>query len=249
MEKPLATSLADARAIAAAAEKGGIQVVVNYETTWYPSNKVAFDLVHSSAIGDVRKIVAHYGHEGPVAIGCSPYFVSWLTDPVQNGGGAGMDFGCYGADLVTWIMDGRRPDSVVAVAQHLQPDVYPKVEDEFTFVLTYPRAQAIIQASWNWPYGRKDMEIYGQVGTVMVPSGSSVLLRKGTDPENAVPAPALEDPYADPISYLVAVVRGRIRPSGLSSLKTNLVVSEILDAAKESARTGRRIDLPADPSP
>jgi predicted dehydrogenase len=248
MEKPLATSLSDARAIAAAAEKGGIQVVVNYETTWYPSNKVAFDLVHASAIGEVRKIVAHYGHEGPAAIGCSPYFLSWLTDPVQNGGGAGMDFGCYGADLVTWIMDGRRPDSVVAVAQHFQPDVYPKVEDEFTFVLTYPRAQAIIQASWNWPYNRKDMEIYGQRGTVMVPGGNSVLLRMGRDPEAAVPTPALADPNADPVSYLVAVVRGKVRPSGLSSLKTNLVVCEILDAARESARTGRRVDLPAEPA-
>jgi hypothetical protein len=41
------------------------------------------------------------------------------------------------------------------------------------------------------------------------------------------------------------VVRKELQPSGLSSLDMNLTVMEILDAARESARTGRRIDLPA----
>ncbi len=248
MEKPLAATYADARAMADAAGKGGIQLVVNYETTWYPSTAAAFALVGAEAIGDVRKIVVHDGHEGPKAIGCSPYFLGWLTDPELNGGGAGMDFGCYGADLVTELMGESRPVSVIAVAQHLQPDAYPKVEDEETIILTYPRAQAILQASWNWPFGRKDMEIYGRAGTVFVPDRSSVLLRKRGETESAQPAPALQSPYADSVSYLVAVVRGKIRPSGLSSLKVNLVVSEILDAAKDSARTGRRVDLEGVPA-
>jgi predicted dehydrogenase/inosine-uridine nucleoside N-ribohydrolase len=244
MEKPLAVNLADARAIAAAAKKGGIQVFVNYETTWYASNHAAHDLLLGQrAIGDVRKIVVHDGHQGPAAIGCSPDFLKWLTDPVLNGGGALMDFGCYGADLVTWLMDGQRPTSVFAVTQHIQPDVYPKVDDEATIVITYPRAQAILQASWNWPYGRKDMEIYGEKGSIIVPDRNSLRIRMGDGPGSTVVAPALQGPYADEISYLAAVVRGEIRPEGLSSLDTNLVVDEILDAARESARTGRRIDF------
>jgi predicted dehydrogenase len=244
MEKPMAASLADARAIAAAAKKGGIQVIVNYETTWYSSNREAYDLVdRQHAIGGVRKILAYAGHQGPAAIGCSPAFLKWLTDPVLNGGGASMDFGSYGADLITWLMRGQRPTSVFAVMQHFQPDVYPRVEDEATIVLTYPRAQAIIQASWNWPYGRKDMEIYGQSGSVMVPDRDTVRLRQRDAAEAALPAPALKDPYADSVSYLAAVVRGEIRPTGLSSVETNLVVNEILEAAKESAQTGRLIDL------
>ena len=92
------------------------------------------------------------------------------------------------------------------------------------------------------------MEIYGRAGTVFVPDRSSVLLRKRGETESAQPAPALQSPYADSVSYLVAVVRGKIRPSGLSSLKVNLVVSEILDAAKDSARTGRRVDLEGVPA-
>ena len=246
MEKPMAVSLADARAIASAAAKGGIQVVVNYETTWYRSNRSAFDQIHEQhAIGDIRKIVVHDGHQGPKAIGCSPYFLKWLTDPVQNGGGAGMDFGCYGADLATWLLDGQRPTSVVAVMQHLQPDVYPRVEDEATIVLAYPGAQAILEASWNWPYGRKDMQIYGQSGALFVPDRNTLLLRKGETQVSTLPVGELGGADSNPLSYLAAVVRGTVKPSGLSSLETNLVVCEILDAAKESARTGRRVDLPA----
>jgi predicted dehydrogenase len=245
MEKPFAVSMVDARAMAAAAAKGGIQVIVNYETTWYPSTRAAYDFVDGQhGLGEISKIVVHDGHQGPVAIGCSPYFLKWLTDPVLNGGGALMDFGCYGADLVTWFMDGQRPTSVFAVTQNLQPAVYPKVDDEATIVVTYPRAQAIIQPSWNWPYNRKDMEIYGQGGSLRLPDRSSVLLRRSEAPEVALPAPALAGPGADALSYLVAVVRREIRPSGLSSLEVNLVATEILDAARESARTGRRISLP-----
>jgi len=245
MEKPMAVSLADAQAIADAAQRGKIQVVVNYETTWYPSNHEAYDLLNRRhAIGEIRKIVVHDGHQGPAAIGCSPDFLKWLTDPVLDGGGALMDFGCYGADLATWLMGGQRPTSVVAVTQHLQPLVYPKVDDEATVVITYPGAQAILQASWNWPFGRKDMELYGRTGSILVPDRNSVKVHAGSGPEETLDAPALQGPDADEISYLAAVVRGEIRPGGLSSVETNLVVDEILDAARESARTGRRIDLP-----
>ena len=242
MEKPLAVNLADAQAMAAAARQGGIQVVVNYETTWYASVHRSYELVHGATLGELHKIVVHDGHAGPARI-CSPFFLAWLTDPVLNGGGALMDFGCYGADLVTWLLDGQRPRSVFAVTQHLQPAVYPKVDDEATIVLTYPHTQAIIQASWNWPYGRKDMELYGGSGALRLPDGTSLFQRLGDARETKEPTPPLAAPYQDSLSYFAAVVRRQIKPSGLGSIETNVIVNEILDAAKESARTGKRVDL------
>ncbi len=167
MEKPLAVSFDDALAIAKAARQGKIQVLVNYETTWYPSNRAAYDLVHEKALGEIRKVVVHGGHSGPKEIGVGPEFLAWLTDPKLNGGGALFDFGCYGADLMTWLMDGERPQTVTAVTQHIKPEIYPRVDDEATIILTYPKAQAILQASWNWPFDRKDMEVYGQKGYVI----------------------------------------------------------------------------------
>lgn len=244
MEKPLAVNMEHALAMQAAAKKGGIQVVVNYETTWYPANQEAYSIIHDQhAIGTIRKVVVHDGHRGPKEIGCSADFLKWLTDPVLNGGGALTDFGCYGANLITWLMNGQRPTSVFAVTQQIKPDVYPKVDDEATIVLTYPNAQGIIQASWNWPFDRKDMEIYGQSGSLLVPGRDVLKLRTANAPETNKPPSPLRGSQADPLSYLAAVVRREVKPSGLSSLEVNMIVTEILDAARESARTGKRVDL------
>jgi hypothetical protein len=81
---------------------------------------------------------------------------------------------------------------------------------------------------------------------VLVPEKNLLRVRSGNAGETNVPVPALAAPNSDPLSYLAAVVRGDIRPSGLSSLEVNLIATEILDAARESARTGKRVVLPAE---
>src|SRR6201987_2379085 len=195
MEKPLAVSLEDALAMQKAARAGNIHVLVNYETSWYASNHAAYDLVRDGSLGEVRKVVVHDGHKGPKEIGVEPEFLSWLTDPKLDGGGALYDFGCYGADLMTWLMGGERPLTVAAVTQQIKPEIYPKVDDEATIVLTYPKAQAILQASWNWPFDRKDMEVYGQTGYVMTVKRDPMDVRRVGEAEakrvtaKAVPPP------------------------------------------------------------
>jgi glucose-fructose oxidoreductase len=244
MEKPLAVSMAHARRIADAAARGRIQVLVNYETTWYASNRAVYDAVKSGALGAVRKMVAHDGHRGPQEIGVQPEFLRWLTDPVLNGGGALTDFGCYGANLFTWILENARPLSVSAVTQTFKPEVYPRVDDEATIVVTWPAAVGIIQASWNWPFDRKDLEVYGRTGQALTVRREAVRFRFEGKEEAEVRSPALAAPEDDTVRYLAAVVRGQVRPAGLSSLENNLIVTEILDAARESARTGRAVKLP-----
>jgi len=243
MEKPLAVSLEDARAIEKASRAGKIQVLVNYETTWYRSNQAAYDLVHDNAIGEIRKIVVHDGHRGPKEIGVGPEFLAWLTDPKLNGGGALFDFGCYGADLATWLMDGRRPESVTAVTQQIKPDVYPRVDDEATIILTYPHAQAIVQASWNWPFSRKDMEVYGQKGYAITVGRDAVRVRLPEKEEISADSKPLEKTKEDSVSYLRAVLLGGLKPEGQSSLETNVIVTEILAAARQSAATGKTVSL------
>ena len=245
MEKPLAVSLEDASAIEKAAHAGKIQVLVNYETSWYRSNHAAYDLVHGGALGDVRKVVIHDGHNGPKEIGVEPEFLAWLTDPKLNGGGALFDFGCYGADLMTWLMDGQRPQTVTAVTQQIKPEIYSKVDDEATIILTYPKAQAIVQASWNWPFGRKDMEVYGQTGYAITVQRNDIRVRRGGDNtrEEQVAAKPVPAPYDNELSYLRAVILEGAKPDALSSLETNVTVTEILDAARRSAAEGKTIRL------
>ena len=244
MEKPLAASLDDALAIEKAARAAKIHVLVNYETSWYPSNHAAYDLVHTGALGEIRKVVVHDGHSGPREIGVEAEFLNWLTDPKLNGGGALFDFGCYGADLMTWLMDGARPESVTAITQQIKPQVYSRVDDEATIVLTYPRAQAIIQASWNWPFDRKDMEVYGQTGYAITVKRDDIRLRKkGEEREQQIAAKPVPAPYNTELGYLRAVVLDGAKEDALSSLETNVTVTEILDAARRSAKAGTTVRL------
>ncbi len=246
VEKPLAVSLEHAVEMEKLAKQHNIHLLTNYETTWYGSNHYAYQMVHQEkAIGNLRKIVVHDGHPGPKEIGVGQEFLEWLVDPVQNGGGALTDFGCYGANLVTWLMEGQKPISVTAITQQFKPEIYPRVDDEATIILTYPKTQAIIQASWNWPVSRKDIEIYGTKGYIQNRDNKDMRIRlTGQDKEQHREAQPLSKPVDDPFAYLVSVVRGAAIPNyDLSSLENNMLVMEILEAAKLSARTGKTILL------
>jgi predicted dehydrogenase len=244
MEKPLALGNADAQRIKRAAEKGGIQVLVNFETTWYPSHGSMWSLIKERGeLGEIRKMVAMDGHSGPKAIKVQAEFLDWLRDPVRNGAGALYDFGCYGANLMTWMMDNQRPLAVTATTQQFQPETYPKVDDEATILVEYSKAQGIIQASWNWPFNRKDFEVYGQRGWAIATGGNSLRVALPGQPDHAVAPDPRPPDQKDAIAHLLAVVRGTTRPNALSSLENNMIATEILDAARESARTRKRVVL------
>ena len=249
VEKPLAVSLEHANKMKALAEKYNIHLLTNYETTWYPTNHRAKALLDEGVIGDVRKVVVRDGHRGPKKIGVNSEFLEWLTDPVQNGGGAITDFGCYGANLMTWLMNGEKPITVTAVTQQQQPENNPKVDDDATIILTYKNSNATIQASWDWPIGRKDMEIYGLTGAIYADNRNDMRVRiaEGYDgfDETSYTFEEREAPYNDPFSFFAAVVKNKItlKPYDLSSLENNMMVMEILDAAIRSAKEHKTINL------
>ena len=249
VEKPLAVSLEHARKMEQLAKQHQIQLLTNYETTWYPSNQKAYELLKADSIGDLRKVVIRDGHRGPKNIGINKEFLDWLTDPVQNGGGAITDFGCYGVNLMTWLMHGRKPKTVTAVTQQLQVVNNPKVDDEATIILDYGDANALVQASWNWPIGRKDLEIYGTRGAIYADNRNTLRMRiaEGYDgyQEKINTLPARPVPWNDPFSFFAAVIRKEVKvdPYDLSSLENNMVVMEILDAAMKSAKSRKTVQL------
>lgn len=249
VEKPLAVNMKHARKMEALAIKHKIQLLTNYETSWYPTVHKANELLKSDRIGRLSQLIIRDGHRGPLKIGVNKEFLDWLTDPVQNGGGALTDFGCYGANIATWILNGERPVSVTAVTQQLQKENNPRVEDESTIILTYKKAKATIQASWNWPMGRKDMEVYGTTGAIYADNRNTLRIKiaEGYDGYNET-SQILEElptPHNDPFSLFASVIRKEIvLPSyDLSSLENNMLVVEILDAARLSAKKGRSIKL------
>jgi len=248
VEKPLATNNEHAMRMEALAKKYKIHLLTDFETSWYPSTEKTNQLVNDSIyVGKIRKVVIHDGHQGPKEIGVNKEFFQWLTDPVQNGGGAVIDFGCYGANLMTYLMKGEKPVSVTAVTQHFKPAIYPKVDDEATIIVTYPGTQCIIQASWNWPFGRKDMEVYGDSGYVIAVNKNTMRLRNDEKTEEqTVKVTSSDIPvYEDPFSYYADVIRGKVTvaKNSLYSLDNNVTVVQILDAARESSNTGKTVYL------
>jgi predicted dehydrogenase len=243
VEKPLAATLEQAKRIEVLANQYHIQVLTNYETTWYPSYRDVYNSVNSDSIGPIKKMVVHDGHQGPKEIGCSKEFLAWLTDPVLNGAGALNDFGCYGADLMTWLMHGQKPIAVTAIARHYKPQVYPKVEDDATVLIEYPGATGQIEASWNWPFSIKDLEVFGDHGYYHAFNGTDITSRMRENIKGAKKVTSLPEPINDPLVYLAAALKNQITVDDQSCLKYNMIAMQILDAAKRSIKEGKRIVL------
>lgn len=249
LEKPLAYSNEDAKRMAELAAEHRVLVLTNYETSWYASVREAKAMVESGR-APVRKMIFRHGHKGPKEIGCSAEFLEWLTDPEGNGGGAIVDFGCYGAILATWMMNGERPTSVVASATTLKPGVYPKVDDDATIVVTYPTTTAVIQASWAWTHDNKEMDLHTERGSIHAGKWNDLETREADKPR--VKASPAEKPEVlrDEWTYLRHVIRGECEVDPLSSIEMNVISVEILDAARKSAaaqRGGKGAGLPSTP--
>ncbi|PVD52912.1 oxidoreductase [Terrimonas sp.] len=248
VEKPLAVSVKDALEMESFAKKYNILLLTNYETSWYPVTAKSYQLIYdSSYIGEMRKAVFHHGHQGPKEIGVGKEFFDWLTDPVQNGGGAIIDFGCYGANIMTWLTKGEKPVSVSAVTRQFKPAIYPKVDDEATIIVSYPKSQAIIQASWNWPFSRKDMELYGNTGYIKTADNTQMYIRRENDKSDQSRSYTTADirVYEDPFEYFTDAIRKKIQVDAYSlySLENNIMVVKILEAARESAKSGKIVEM------
>lgn len=242
-EKPLASTRKDAVAIRSLARKHGIYVLSNYQMAWWASNYAAKELIDSGQLGTVWRVRGVVGHGGPGGpTGLNKYFFDWLTDPVKNGGGALVDFGCYNALWSLWILG--KPVSVFAHTSQLRPDEFPKVEDTSAILLTYPKGVALLEGSWDLPRSFQDLEVFGLNGSVYAVNGRVEYRPKNSrGPGQEVPLKPLSPEKAEPIAYMIWCIENTKEPSGLVGIDINVDVMEIIDAAKESVKTGRVVRL------
>jgi len=260
VEKPLASTYKDALEIRALAKKHNILVLTNYSSTWSAGQYAAKAAVDAGEIGPVWRLHAVQGHGGPGDPKTNP-FVAWLADPVQNGGGALMDFGCYIVNWSLWLKG--MPESVYATAQHLKPDLFPRVEDNATIILNWKDGLALLEASWDLPPAqRSGNEIYGLKGSIVgnmiraanrppqprpqatdAAGGRSAGGGRGMQGDPLVVGP-LPPERAEPIAYLVDHIRTKQPLDGPSALDLNVQTQEVLEAAYISVKTGRAVLLP-----
>lgn len=242
-EKPLAATGAQARRIRDLARKHGIQVLTNFSPAFSPGYQAIKAMLDSGEIGTPWRLRVTTGHGGVFPkSGRNRFFHEWLIDPVKNGAGALMDFGCYNALYSLYYLG--RPQSVYAYALRLRPADFPLVEDGVTIVLGYRNAVAILEQSWDLPPNTNGLEIVSYEGLIRLQDGK-LEVRKGRAPGAAIEAPPLAPERSGPIAYMVHCLRTNHPVEGLVSLDYTVAVNEIIDAAKASIRTGKAVSLPA----
>jgi predicted dehydrogenase len=244
-EKPMATNAADAREMERLADKAGIKLMVNYWNAWVAPSYELFHRVKSGEIGPVQRIIVQYGHQGPKEIGISKEFGDWLYDPAKNGGGAIMDFGCYGAEWALWLKG--RPSRVYATTRKLKTDQHNQVDDDATIVLDYPDATVTIEPSWDWPYGMDRVYVFGSKGSYLATQNDLFFRQSAQSSENLngerLVIPPVGRETSNPISYMIERIRDNKPIDDPLSAQLNVQVMEILDAARDSARTGRAVEV------
>jgi predicted dehydrogenase len=246
VEKPMAINAADAKEMERLANEAGIKMMVNYWNAWVPPSRALFHRVKDGDVGAVRKVVVEYGHEGPKEIGVSKYFADWLYDPVKNGGGAIVDFGCYGAEWAVWLKG--RPTKVFATSLKLKSEQHNKVDDDATLLLEYPDATVIVEASWDWPYGMDQVQVFGAKGSLTARHDDlyyrSGRRTAGDGPEGeAVKLEALPHDASNPVAYFLNCIRENKPIEDPVSARLNVQVVEILSAARESIASGQAQEL------
>jgi predicted dehydrogenase len=241
-EKPLASTYRDALAIKRLADKHGIYVLTNYQMAWWSSQYTAKTQADSGVLGKPWRLHGIVGHGGPGSEGPrSKHFFEWLTDPIKNGAGALMDFGCYNALWSLWYLG--RPEAVYATVNHLRPERFPKVEDNANLLLSYKGGVGIFEGSWDLPRSFQELEIFGLNGSLLMQNGR-VELRKGRAAGEEVKIEPLPPERAEPIAYMISCIRNKKPPEGLVALDINVGVNEIIEAAKMSVKGGKAVSLP-----
>jgi predicted dehydrogenase len=253
VEKPMAADLAGADALLAAARASGLPLMVNWPTAWQPAVRHGLALARDGAVGEPVQLHHRGGHAGPREFGCSAEFCEWLYDPERNGGGALVDYCGYGAMLARLLLG--RPHAVTAVAAHLRKPGLAS-EDNAVVILTYPRALALLEASWTHVGGEPAlaMIVYGDRGTLLVhrprPAREGQVAATGrvqlatADSSRFVDPPPLPRQERDGVTYFLSCLRDGREITGPCAAGVGRDVQEVLAAALRASASGRCVDLP-----
>lgn len=245
VEKPMAADLAGAQAMLDAAETNNVRLMINWPFAWWSQMQHAIRIAQAGEIGRLWQVKYRAAHQGPVEMGCTKFFSDWLFNDHLNGGGALMDYCCYGSVLSRVLLG--QPDSVIGLEANLCKKDLP-VEDNAMLVLRYPAAMATSEASWT-QIGKLSSyltTIYGEEGTLLIEPREGAKLFKAThDQEQGV---EVEVPEAAPelksasAHFLWAIeTGGDLNP--LCDPNNCRDAQEILERGRTAAKEKREVSL------
>jgi predicted dehydrogenase len=253
-EKPMAARLDEARSMALTAEKAKVAIAVNWPITWIPALRKLKQLIDAGEIGDVFELKWRNGESlGPLAHGSTHPGATVISGMVseeekasewwhqsETGGGAVLDYCCYGACFASWLMP-TAPTSVQCLTTNLA-NRFGDAEDNAAMLLNFPSAMAILEASWTTihpgvPHGPI---LYGSRGTIVFDKGEvHVYRQKGARTPDRIetgdPLPRGRATIAE--EFMHHLETGEPLHETLS-VPLNLAAMAILDAGIKSAEKG-----------
>lgn len=258
MEKPFATSLAEADHMISAMQAAGQPLAINWPLRWYACHAHAYDVVRSGEIGQVVEVHFYDGNRGPLWHGADKIELeptperkaeSWFYKR-SEGGGSLLDYLGYGTTLGTWFLEGAKPLEVTAV---VDSTAGLEVDEHSITVARYAFGLSKFETRWGtftdpWthqPQPKCGFVIKGTAGTLASYDGEPTIRLQTRDcPQGRVlDAPALQTPYQNPIQYFLHCLETGTQVEGPLSVEISRIGQQIVDTAWHSAQQKRTLPL------
>ena len=258
VEKPFASTVAEADRMIAAAKKNKVMLAINWPLRWYASHCTAHRLLTEGRIGELQEVHYYDGNRGPLWHGADKMETtptpamkrkSWFYNRAQ-GGGSLLDYLGYGTTLGTWFHQGRKPIEVTAVTD--LPNGL-EVDEHSITIARYASGLSKFETRWGtftdpWthqPQPQCGFVLKGADGTISsYDYAPTVRMQTHQNPEGkVVPADKFKPPLQNPIQYFVDCLRRDCPPEGPLSPKISRIGQQIVDSAVLSAKLKKTVEL------
>jgi len=253
-EKPMADTLSGALRMARAARHNDVSLMVNWPITWQADIRKMKELIEQGIIGDVWEVKWRNGASmGPLAYNTGDQV---LTDAEKGsewwhhaapGGGAMLDYCCYGACLSRWFLDQPAVAASGIKANLTSP--YGDAEDNAVITVRFPKAIAVLEGTWStWHVGVPTGPIvYGAQGVLVADrhegeAAVKVYTSRGYDPgkpDQIVRGDPLPEGRATLAEEFIHHLETGQPLHPTLGVDFNLEAMAILDAGIRSARSGQ----------
>jgi predicted dehydrogenase len=253
-EKPLCMTLEEADEMIETCKKQGVLLMYAEELYFTPKYVKAKEMADQGAFGNIYMVKQSEKHFGPHA--------PWFWDVDLAGGGVFMDMGCHGIAFCYWFLNRSPIKSVTCqMGTYVHRDI-TKGDDNSICILEFENgAVALVEDSWARRGGMDDrIEVYGDGGVTYanlhmgnaLPTfseyGYGYAVEKAPSTKGWT-YPVFEElwnyGFPQEMAHFARCVRGKEEP--IATGEDGRVVQEVLYAGYESARTGRKVDLPFRP--
>jgi predicted dehydrogenase len=255
VEKPMSMSLSHALRMYRACQANGTTMIVNWPLTWSPSARKCKELIDQGVIGRVLEVKWRSGHTGPLGPGAAHAGVTEASKPMSGpergatwwhqdamGGGAMLDYCCYGAMVSRWYI-GEPGLAAIGMKANLDSQ-WGDGDDNGAILIRFPSAMALLEGSWTTRHHGVSTGpiVYGTTGTLVVESKDGkpiVRLERGHGDTTIYDAPALPEGRHNVAFEFAHHLSTGEAPHYTLQAAFNVEAMAILDAGVRSAKSGK----------